>query len=111
MDDNYTVSKERIREAAKRCPDAKMTLMILFPEAFENEVELRCGDIWKYKHSGEVYILSSVQPDGNSWLLTNLKTGSRRTAPQNRYEIKVALEENYNFIGYTGDIVTVKGVS
>jgi hypothetical protein len=34
---NITISKDKVLEAAKKCPQAKETLKILFPEVFEDD--------------------------------------------------------------------------
>ena len=39
MSEELTITKERVLEASKSCGEARSVLKVLFPEAFEREVE------------------------------------------------------------------------
>jgi len=70
-------TKEKVIEAASKCSTAKATLEVLFPEAFENEVELKFGDTFSFL--GSKYLLSQV--DYGKGALINIETGNRFTTP------------------------------
>jgi len=54
MPEELTIRKDRVRKAAKACPDAKKILQELFPEAFGTcWSQLEPGMVWR--HSGEDY--------------------------------------------------------
>lgn len=42
--DNLTITKERVLEAASKCPAAKETLETLFPEAFQSDAVKKFED-------------------------------------------------------------------
>jgi len=60
--ENLTISKEAVLEASSKCPQAKQTLQILFPQVFEEEKTYSRGNIFALDFSGNMkyYILAGI---------------------------------------------------
>lgn len=54
------ITKDRVLEAARAFPNAKMVLERLFPEAFEKKL-YTCGTIFRDKEASRFYPLKSLQ--------------------------------------------------
>lgn len=51
-----TISAERIKQAAEKCPTAKEVLKVLCPEAFEDEHELHTFETFPDYYAGDIRI-------------------------------------------------------
>ena len=69
----HQITTEKVLEAAEKCTQAKQTLEILFPEAFEESKPFcKVGDILIRKNTKSFY---QVIEDGYQIALINLSTG------------------------------------
>jgi hypothetical protein len=74
----FKITKEKILEASSKCPQAKQTLEIMFPEAFAEEVVHKAGNRYK-TNCGEEYLLAraGATREDQCVALVNLSTGNR----------------------------------
>jgi len=70
----FKIIKEKILEASSKCPQAKQTLEIMFPEAFKEEVVHQAGNRYKDRSGGEFMI---ARYGFDRVAMINLKTGNR----------------------------------
>lgn len=75
MSKTLTITDDKVKEAASKCPTAKETLKILFPEVFQDsEIVARPGDrfiiAWNeyiITYSGKNLLSFHSLSDGNYW--------------------------------------------
>jgi len=66
-------TKEQVLEAAKKCPEVKETLEILFPEDFKGNLKVQQGLICC---SGNIpYLISCKSDDSQSFMAIQLSSG------------------------------------
>ena len=68
MSDDLKISKEKVLEASKKCPQAKEVLKTLFPDVFKAKVELVAGDIYVHESDNFLYYYLVVEHNGINFL-------------------------------------------
>ena len=99
----YKVTRGKVIEASKKCPDARMTLQTLFPEAFE--FPLKQNGI--YKWAGEFYLLARTDTDKH--ILICLTDGNRMVE-HNTMSKKLfgSNHKSFEYIGQSEELIVPK---
>lgn len=88
------ITKDRVLEAASKCPTAKETLKVLFPEFFEEVYKI--GDF--FNDGNENYILAQI--DFSKCALVSLNDGNRLVDPATVESVVRITQSEFNqFIG------------
>lgn len=100
--DNLEVSKERVLEVAKTCPDADRILRGLFPDAFGEEFVT--GGVYKFR--GGYYLGARI--DG-MYTLINLNTGgSKAGLKPTRVDALGRYADELVYVGHTTEVIDIK---